>query len=103
MTTGAKSGQPREHQITYFHDGSDAIVVASNYGGPKHPQWYYNLRASPECELGDEKFLATEIIDPADYKYLYGLAVEVYAGWGDYRLKTDPIGRRIPVFRLKPR
>jgi deazaflavin-dependent oxidoreductase (nitroreductase family) len=103
MTTGAKSGQPREHQITYFHDGSDAIAVASNYGGPKHPQWYYNLRANPECELGDEKFLATEVTDTDDYAYLYGLATQVYAGWGDYRLKTDPIGRRIPVFRLTPR
>ena len=57
MTTGAKSGQPREHQITYFHDGPDPIVTASNYGGSKHPQWYYNLKAHPECELGDEKFL----------------------------------------------
>ena len=24
-TTGAKSGQPREVQLTYFHDGSDVI------------------------------------------------------------------------------
>ncbi len=24
---------------------------ASNYGGPKHPQWYYNLKAHTECEL----------------------------------------------------
>jgi deazaflavin-dependent oxidoreductase (nitroreductase family) len=103
MTTGAKSGEPREHQITYFHDGNDAIAVASNYGGPKHPHWYYNLKAHPECELGDEKFLATEVIEPDDYKYLYELATKVYAGWGDYRQKTDPIGRRIPVFRLKQR
>ena len=28
---------------------------------------------------------------------------QVYAGWSDYRVKTDPIGRHIPVFRLKPR
>ena len=27
----------------------------------------------------------------------------VHAGWRDYHLKTDPIGRHIPVFRLKPR
>jgi deazaflavin-dependent oxidoreductase (nitroreductase family) len=103
MTTGAKSGQPREHQITYFHDGPDPIVTASNYGGPKHPQWYYNLKAHPECELGDEKFLANEVTDPDDYARVYGLAEQVYAGWSDYRLKTDPIGRRIPVFRLTPR
>jgi deazaflavin-dependent oxidoreductase (nitroreductase family) len=103
MTTGAKSGQPREHQITYFHDGPDPIVTASNYGGHKHPQWYYNLKAHPECELGDEKFLATEVTDPDDYARIYGLAEQVYAGWSDYRLKTEPIGRHIPVFRLKSR
>ena len=103
MTTGAKSGQRRENQITYFHDGPDPIVTASNYGGPKHPQWYYNLKAHPDCELGGEKFLATEVTDPEDYARVYGLAEQVYAGWSDYRLKTDPIGRHIPVFRLKPR
>lgn len=103
VTTGAKSGQRREHQINYFHDGSDPIVTASNYGGAKHPQWYFNLKAHPECELGGEKFLATEVTDPDDYERVYGLAEQVYAGWSDYRLKTEPIGRRIPVFRLKPR
>ena len=103
MTTGAKSGQRREHQITYFHDGRDPIVTASNYGGAKNPQWYYNLKAHPECELGDEKFLAREIVDPDEYARVYGLAEQVYAGWSDYREMTDPIGRRIPVFRLEPR
>jgi F420H(2)-dependent quinone reductase len=78
-------------------------VTASNYGGPKHPQSYYNLKAHPECELGGEKFLATEVADPDDYARVYGLAEQVYAGWSDYRLKTDPTGRQIPVFRLKPR
>ena len=34
-TTGAKSGQPREAQIIYFHDGRDAIAIASNYGGTR--------------------------------------------------------------------
>lgn len=102
-TTGAKSGQPREHQITYFHDGPDPIVTASNYGGPKHPQWYYNLKAHPECELGGDPFVAAEITDADDYTRVYGLAEKVYAGWRDYRLKAEPTGRHIPVFRLKPR
>jgi deazaflavin-dependent oxidoreductase (nitroreductase family) len=100
ISTGAKSGQRREHQLTYFHDGSDPILVASNHGAPKHPQWYHNLKAHPDCEFGDESFIATEITDPDEYNRVYGLAEQVYAGWSDYRLKTD---RRIPVFRLKPR
>jgi deazaflavin-dependent oxidoreductase (nitroreductase family) len=103
MTTGAKSGQLRETQLTYFHDGIDPILIASYGGGPKHPQWYYNLKAHPECQLGDERFVATEVTDPDDYERLFGLAGKVYAGYGDYREKTVAIGRRIPLFRLKPR
>jgi len=48
-TTGAKSGQVRETQIAYFHDRRDVIVMASNYGGDKHPQWYHNLVAHPSA------------------------------------------------------
>jgi hypothetical protein len=50
------------------------IVIASNYGGDKHPQWYHNLVAHPECELGDEALRATEVTDPDEYARLYGLA-----------------------------
>jgi deazaflavin-dependent oxidoreductase (nitroreductase family) len=103
MTTGAKTGQPREVQVTYFHDGPDPILIASYGGGPKHPQWYYNLKAHPECQFGDDPFVATEVTDPDEYARLYALAEQVYAGYGDYRRKTDTIGRHIPVFRLTPR
>jgi deazaflavin-dependent oxidoreductase (nitroreductase family) len=103
MTTGAKSGQPREHMVTYLHDGPDPIVTASNGGGPKHPQWSYNLNAHPECELGGESFSAREVTDPDEFERLYVLAEQVYAGYGDYRLNADSMGRHIPVFRLKPR
>ena len=103
MTTGAKTGQPREVQLAYFHDGPDPILVASNYGGPKHPNWYYNLKAHPECQIGDERFVATEVIDPHEYTQLYGLAEQVYAGYGDYRVKAAAVGRQIPLFRLRPR
>ena len=45
----------------------------------------------------------SEVTDAEDYARVYGLAEQVYAGWGDYRIKTDSIGRHIPVFRLTPR
>ena len=102
-TTGAKTGQPREVQITYFHDGPDAIAVASNYGGVRHPQWYYNLIAHPDCELGGEKFTATEVTDPDEHARLFALGDKVYSGWRDYRDKTATVGRQIPIFRLKHR
>jgi len=102
-TTGAKSGQPREVQITYFHDGPDPIAVASNYGGGKDPLWARNLRAHPECELGGDPFRATDVTDPDEYARLFALAEQVYGGYADYKAKTALVGRRIPVFRLTPR
>ena len=86
MTTGAKH----------------PILIASNYGEAKHPQWYYNLKAYPGCQFGDQRFVATEVTDPDEYARLYGLGEQVYAGYGDYRVKTTAIGRRIPIFRLGP-
>ena len=103
ITTGAKSSQPRQVQLSYFHDGRDAILIASNRAEPKHPQWYYNLKAHPECQFGGENFVATEVTDPDEYTRLFALAVNVFAGYGDYRAKTASIGRQIPIFRLKPR
>jgi deazaflavin-dependent oxidoreductase (nitroreductase family) len=103
VSTGAKSGEPREVQLTYFHDGTDVILLASNYGGSKHPQWYYNLKAHPECEFGGTSFSAALVTDADEYARLYELAERVYAGYGDYRAKTAPVGRQIPLFRLKPR
>jgi deazaflavin-dependent oxidoreductase (nitroreductase family) len=101
-STGAKSGQLRVRQLTYFHDGSDPILIASNSAKPNHPGWYYNLKARPECQLGGEGFVATEITDPNEYIRLYALAEQVYAGYGDYRVQTAHVGRQIPIFRLKP-
>jgi deazaflavin-dependent oxidoreductase (nitroreductase family) len=103
ISMGAKSGVPREVQLTYFHDGGEPILIGSNYGGPKNPQWIYNLRAHPECQFGGDKFLASEVTDPREYARLYDLAERVYPGYGEYRVKTAASGRQIPVFRLKPR
>ena len=102
VTTGARSGQPREVQLTYFHDGADPILIASNFGGQKHPAWYYNLKAYPECRFGGEEFHASEVTDPTEHARLYALAEQVYAGYGDYLAKTEPRGRQIPIFRLMP-
>jgi deazaflavin-dependent oxidoreductase (nitroreductase family) len=99
-TTGRKSGLPRTAQVAYFHDGSDVVVVASNFGGDRDPGWYHNLVAHPRCALGGEQFVAREVTDPAEYDRLYALAERHYAGYADYRTRTARIGRRIPILRL---
>ena len=90
-------------QVAYFHDGRDVIAVASNFGGEKHPHWYYNLAAPPECELGGQHFRAAEVTDPTEHARLYDLAERSYAGYIDYRAKPVAVGRQIPILRLAPR
>lgn len=101
-TTGARTGQRRQAQVVYFHDGRDVIVLASNYGGDRHPQWYHNLVADPDCDLGGDRFRAGEVTDPAEYARLFGVAERYFGGFAEYRAKTTRVGRTIPVLRLVP-
>jgi deazaflavin-dependent oxidoreductase (nitroreductase family) len=101
---GARSGERRDVPIAYFTDGDDIILIASNYGGSRHPAWYHNLRANPECELHigprGGRFVAREV-HGADRDRLYDLAKNRLAGV--FALHTERSGERtIPVMRLTP-
>lgn len=53
-TVGARSRKLRKVPlIRVEHDGVYA-VVASASGAPKHPGWYFNLRADPHVHLQDD-------------------------------------------------
>ncbi|WP_205699498.1 nitroreductase family deazaflavin-dependent oxidoreductase [Conexibacter sp. SYSU D00693] len=101
-TTGAKSGQPREATVLYFHEGDEVVLIASSFGREKHPSWYHNLKAHPACRLGGEPFVAKEVADPDECERLFAQAVRIFPGYADYQKRTAPIGRRIPVMRLTP-
>jgi deazaflavin-dependent oxidoreductase (nitroreductase family) len=50
-TTGARSGLARTTPLLYFTDRDRVVLMASNYGGSKHPAWYHNVRSNPEVTL----------------------------------------------------
>jgi deazaflavin-dependent oxidoreductase (nitroreductase family) len=105
-TTGARSGAPRTTAIIYFNDAADVILIASNYGGTRHPAWYHNLKAEPGAHLerggrgGD--YRAEEVTDEVERERLFALAHHVYSGYAQYRVRTAQVGRRIPIMRLRP-
>jgi deazaflavin-dependent oxidoreductase (nitroreductase family) len=101
-TRGVKSGKLRKVPLMRVeHDGLYAIV-ASLGGAPKHPVWYYNVKAEPHVELQDgtvtRDFRAREVTgdEKADW---WKRAVAAYPDYADYQKKTD---RQIPVFVLEP-
>jgi deazaflavin-dependent oxidoreductase (nitroreductase family) len=51
QTNGARTSEPRVTLLTYFTDGDNVILVATNYGRPWHPAWYHNVQSHPEVIL----------------------------------------------------
>ncbi|WP_406029372.1 nitroreductase family deazaflavin-dependent oxidoreductase [Nocardioides sp. NBC_00850] len=101
-TLGANSGKIRKSPLMRVeHDGS-YVAVASLGGAPKHPVWYYNVKANPRVELQDgpvrQDMVAREVT--GDEKAIWwARAVEAFPDYADYQEKTD---REIPVFVLEP-
>ena len=102
-TTGAKSGRPRTLPLLYVTDGDRLILMASNYGGKSHPAWYRNLVANPKVEVLAGKhsgtYTASQIMDPAERERAWALALDLYAGYGDYEKRAGD--RTIPLVRLE--
>ena len=99
-SVGAKTGKLRKTALMRVeHDGVYA-VVASLGGAPKHPVWYYNLKAQPHVELQDgavkRDYAAREVSGPEKTVW-WERAVEVWPDYAKYQTKTD---RQIPVFVL---
>lgn len=101
-TIGARSGKLRKTPLMRVeHDGKYA-AVASLGGAPKHPVWYYNLKANPHVELRDgttvQDMDAREVTGEEKATW-WTRAVEAFPDYADYQAKTD---REIPIFVLSP-
>ncbi|MGA9871855.1 MAG: nitroreductase family deazaflavin-dependent oxidoreductase [Rhodococcus sp. (in: high G+C Gram-positive bacteria)] len=99
-TKGNKSGKLRKTPLMRVEHDGEYAVVASLGGAPKHPVWYFNVKAEPLVELqdGTEKadYLAREV--SGEEKALWWeRSVAAYPDYADYQKKTD---REIPVFVL---
>lgn len=101
-SVGAQSGKLRKSPLMRVEHDGDYAVVASLGGAPKHPVWYYNLRAHPHVELQDgpvrKDYLAREVAGEEKAGW-WERAVAAYPDYAAYQQKTT---REIPVFVLTP-
>jgi len=99
-TTGAKTGQRRTTPMMFHRDGDRLLVVASNIGAPRHPDWYVNLAASPRVtvEVGDETYDAlAEPLEGEQRERTWAMLKENYPFFAEHEAKTE---RTIPVVAL---
>ena len=99
-TVGARTGRRRTTPMMFHREGDRVLVIASNVGAPKHPDWYLNLVANPRVtvEVGEETYDA--LASPAEgeeRERLWTLIKKEYPFFADHEAKTD---RTIPVVIL---
>jgi len=100
-TTGVKSGKKRYVPLMRVESDGKYAMVASKGGDPKHPSWYFNVKANPTVTVQDGetvKTLQAREVDGAEREAWWKLAVEAYPPYAEYQTKTD---RQIPVFVLE--
>ena len=103
-TRGNKSGKLRKTPLMRVeHDGEYALV-ASQGGAPKHPVWYWNLKADPTAVMvqdGPEPFDAVvREVEGDERAAWWERAVAAYPPYAEYQEKTE---RQIPVFVARRR
>ncbi|MBI5287429.1 MAG: nitroreductase family deazaflavin-dependent oxidoreductase [Chloroflexi bacterium] len=95
---GNKSGKVRKTPVMRVEHGGAYALVASMGGAPKHPVWYFNLKADPDGVMiqdGPAPF-AVKIreLEGEERALWWDRAVAAYPPYAEYQQKTT---RVIPV------
>jgi len=96
---GSRSGKVRKIALMRVEHEGEYALVASLGGAPRHPVWYYNLKANPDevtIQDGPDLFDATvREVRGAERAKWWERAVAAYPPYAEYQKRTD---RQIPVF-----
>ncbi len=90
--------------LAAVRDGASWVLVGSNAGKGRMPDWVHNLRAEPARLRGAPPehaaaFRAREVTDRQELAARWRQVVAGYPGYAVYRQRTE---RVIPLFVLEP-
>ena len=101
-TIGRKSGKTYTTPLSYYRDGDNYLLVASNWGKEEHPNWFRNLLQNPgtTIQVGATTIpVAFHQAQGEEYKRLW----EVVTRQNDQYLKYQKgLARQIPIVILTP-
>ena len=90
---GPQSGTTFTTPVLYLADGRNLVVVASQGGLPKNPQWFPNLQAQPETvvHLRQEgvRRVRARVAEGEERAALWPRLVDLYADFAKYAHWTD--------------
>lgn len=100
-TTGAKTGKQRISPLIGVPTEGSVAVVGTNFGQPRTPGWYHNLRADPRAQVSHGGATATAVAREAggdERDAIITRAEGIYTGFSAYQQRID--GRQIHVMVL---
>jgi deazaflavin-dependent oxidoreductase (nitroreductase family) len=100
--TGRKSGERRTTPLVFLRDGDALVIVASKGGTSKHPLWFLNLKANPDCEveIGREKRrMRARVATAGECGAYWPRLIALNPDFVMYRARTT---REIPIVVLTP-
>ena len=102
-TTGARTGQRRTLPVLALPQGDHLLLIASNYGRPTNPGWYYNLLAQPIVTItwkGTSVEMSARELTGDERERQLARGLEAYPWWEQYHQRAAP--RQMPVIMLEP-
>lgn len=102
VTTGRRSGRPRATPLAATFDEGRVLLVASNGGSDRAPDWYLNLCAHPEVAVehaGRRRAMRARTADDEERERLWPRVLRTWPGYDGYQRRT---ARRIPVVICEP-
>ena len=101
---GNKTGKVRKTPLMRVQHEGDYALVASLGGAPKHPVWYYNLKAHPDEVTIQDGASPIEVrvreVAGDERAEWWARAVAAYPPYAEYQESTE---RQIPVFVASPK
>lgn len=99
-TRGARTGRERTTPMMVVPQDDRLLVLASNAGSPRTPDWYANLVAHPQVavEVGDERFPATATtLTGEERERAWARVLEMAPFFADHQEQAH---RQLPVVAL---
>ncbi|MBI5030523.1 MAG: nitroreductase family deazaflavin-dependent oxidoreductase [Chloroflexi bacterium] len=101
-TVGRKSGKAYATPLSYYLDGENYLIVASNWGKEESPEWFRNLMHHPRTtiQVKDKTFeVEARQAEDGEYQHLWQVVTRKNSQFLEYQ---KGLTRRIPVVILNP-
>ena len=105
-TIGRKSGQLRPRALPYYPDeGGRLVVIGSNGGGPRDPDWVWNVRdnsAAWVCVHRKRRAVRAHVAAGAERQRIFDKITETRDSLSRYQERASTFGREVPLVVLEP-